>query len=82
MVFRFLGMFVAIGTGLYGLRSAFGFSAPWSYLVGALSIAFGIMVWRFFHNLAHRGVRLWVLQKGRVQKRKLARAMLAAAVKR
>ena len=78
MVFRFLGMFIGACVGLYGLRAAFGFERPWSIVVGVLAVALGVGVWKWFHEAAHRGVRIWVLRKGQVQKKKLARALLSS----
>lgn len=82
MIFRFMGMFIAIVVGLFGVRSAVPLPSPWSWIGAAAAIAVAIGVWRFFHVAANRGVRIWVLRKGQVQKRKLARALLGSAVRR
>lgn len=82
MIFRFLGIFIAIVVGLFGVRTAVPLPSPWSWIGAAGAIAVAIGVWRFFHVAANRGVRIWVLRKGQVQKRKLARALLGSAVRR
>jgi hypothetical protein len=82
MIFRFLGIFAGVVVGLFGARAAVPLPSPWSWIGAAGAIALGIGVWYFFHVAANRGVRIWVLRKGQVQKRKLARALLGSAVRR
>jgi hypothetical protein len=48
----------------------------------AASLAGGVLLWWLIYVAAGRAVRVWVLRKGQVQKRKLARALLASAVRR
>jgi hypothetical protein len=82
MIVRFLAIFAGACAGLYGVRSAFGFTAPWSYAVGAGSIVGGLLIWWTIYVAAGRAVRVWVLRRGQVHKRKLARALLGQAVRR
>jgi len=82
MIYRFLGMFMGSCVGLYGVREAMAFERPWS-IVGALTaIVVGIAVWRIIHHAAHRGVRVWVLAKGKVRTGRLVRAILLSFVPR
>ncbi len=82
MIYRFLGIFAGLVTALYGARSSVPLPAPWSTvgIIASLVVGFGVF-WAMY-VLAGRGVRIWVLRRGQVQKRKLARALLAQAVKR
>ena len=41
-----------------------------------VSVALGLGVWWFLRQAATRGVRIWVLAKGRVHKGRLLRAIL------
>jgi hypothetical protein len=73
----FAGFFVAV----YGVRSSFGFESPASYVVAAVSLLAGVLVWWAIYVAAGRAVKVWVLRRGQVHKRKLARALLAQAVR-
>ena len=61
-------------------RRAIALPPPWVVpgVIGAL-IA-GFLTWALIYWAAGKAVRLWVLRKGQVQKRKLARAMLKKMV--
>jgi len=76
MIMRFMAIFLGSLVGLYGFRESVAFDPPYSYVLGALAILAGLAVWKFFHWAAWRGVRVWVLAKGRVHKGRLARAIL------
>jgi len=79
MIVRFLGIILGAVTGVFLVREAIVLDGPWN-LVGAIAgIAVGLTVWRLIYLAAGRGVRIWVLRKGQLHKRKLARAMLASA---
>jgi hypothetical protein len=51
-------------------------------LAAIVGLAVGLSVWWAVYVAAGRAVRVWVLQSGRVHKRKLARALLAQAIRR
>lgn len=76
MVFRFLGMFIGPCLILYGLREASVMESPWNWVAAAASVLIGGYIWRLIHRAAHRGVRVWVLAKGKVRTGRLARAIL------
>ena len=76
MIMRFLAIFLGACVGLYGLRESFALTAPWSRIVATGSVALGLGVWWFFHRAASRGVRVWILAKGKVRHGRLARAIL------
>jgi hypothetical protein len=80
MIMRFVAIFIGAAVGLYGLRESFALGAPYSRLVAALSILAGLGVWWFLHRAASRGVRVWILAKGRVHRSRLARAILLSAL--
>ena len=81
MIVRFLGIFLGVGVGLYGLRCSVALSSPYNWIGAIASIIGGIVLWRVIHHAADRGVRLWVKQKGRVHKGRLAKAMLRKALR-
>lgn len=78
MIMRFVAIFAGSMVGLYGFRASFGLEPPWSRAAGAGAIALGLAVWWVLHRAATRGVRVWVLAKGRVHNARLARAILLA----
>lgn len=80
MIMRFLAIFIGSTSGLYGLRASFGYEPPWSKVAAVGSVAFGLTLWWTLHRAATRGVRVWVLAKGRVRNARLARAILLAMV--
>lgn len=79
MIVRFLGIIIGVVTGVVLVREAIVLENPWNYLGAAAGIGVGLTVWRLIYIAAGRGVRIWVLRKGQLQKRKLAKAMLASA---
>jgi hypothetical protein len=81
MIVRFLAIFAGFFVAVYGLRASVAYSAPWSYAVAGGSLAAGIAVWWTIYVAAGRAVKVWVLRRGQVHKRKLARAILAQAVR-
>jgi hypothetical protein len=81
MIVRFLAIFAGFFVAVYGVRSSVAYAAPWAYVVAAGSLLAGIGVWWTIYVAAGRAVRVWVLRRGQVHKRKLARALLAQAVR-
>ncbi len=79
MIVRFLGIIIGVVTGVVLVREAVVLESPWNYVGAAAGIGVGLAVWRLIYIAAGRGVRIWVLRKGQLQKRKLAKAMLASA---
>lgn len=75
MIMRFLAIFAGVLVGLFGVRESVAFRAPWTWVVGLGSIGLGLLVWWILHRAATRGVRVWVLAKGKVNHRRLARAI-------
>jgi hypothetical protein len=80
MIVRFLAIFAGAGIALYGVRESVVLASPWSWIGAVASLALGLGVWFLLYRLAGRGVRLWVLQKGRVHKGRLARAAIAGVM--
>ncbi len=80
MIFRFLGIFAGLTVALLGVRASVPQPSPWSWIGAAASIVGGIILWRVMYLAADRGVRIWILRSGQLQKRKLARALLGQAV--
>ncbi len=80
MVFRFQAFFLGFVLAVLGVRWSFGLERPWSWLGALGSLAGGVLVWWLLHELADRAVKIWVLRKGQLSRRKLARALLGQAV--
>ena len=79
MIFRFMGIFAGLTVALLGVRSSVPLPSPWSIVGAVASIAGGIALWRLMYVAADRGVRIWILRKGQLQKGKLARVLLSQA---
>jgi hypothetical protein len=82
MIVRFLGIFAGFVTAVIGVRSSVALPSPWSFVGVGASIAGGILLWWLIYVAAGRAVRVWVLRRGQLQKRKLARALLIGVVRR
>jgi hypothetical protein len=82
MVWRFMAIIAGVGVGLYGLRMSVAYERPWSIVTAVLAVVAGLVVWRWLYNAADRGVRIWVFHKGKVHKKRLAKAMLQSMVPR
>lgn len=80
MIMRFLAIFIGALVALFGVRESVALDAPWNFVVALASIAFGLLVWWTLHRAATRGVRVWVLAKGRLRKGRLLRAMFAGVL--
>lgn len=76
MIMRFMAIFVGAAVGLYGLREATALASPLRWLGMATAAALGLTVWWILYRAAGRGVRVWVLAKGRVRSARLARAIM------
>jgi hypothetical protein len=81
MIVRFLAIFAGACLALYGLRSSVAYASPWSWIVAAGSLVAGVALWWAIYVAAGRAVRVWVLRRGQVHKRKLARALVAQAIR-
>jgi hypothetical protein len=82
MIVRFLAIFAGFFVAVYGVRASVAYERPWSYVVAAASLLGGVAVWWAIDVAAGRAVKIWVLRRGQVQKKKLAKALLAQAVRR
>jgi len=80
MIFRFLAIFAGLTVALLGVRWSVPQPSPWSFVGAAGSIAVGVALWRLMYVAADRGVKIWILRSGQLQKGKLARALLSQAV--
>jgi len=80
MVFRFQAIFLGFVIAVLGVRYSVGLSSPWAWPAAAASIAGGALIWWLLHEAADRAVKVWVLRKGQLSKRKLARVLLGQAV--
>ncbi len=80
MIIRILAKLIGIGVALWGVRSSVPLEAPWTLIGSIGSALLGLFLWRVIHNAADRGVRIWVLHKGKVHKRRLVRAMMMSVL--
>lgn len=78
MVFRFQALILGIVLGLFGVRSSVPLDSPWNFLGIFGSLAGGALVYYVLHEAAHRAVRIWVLRRGQLDRKKLAKALLAS----
>jgi hypothetical protein len=82
MIVRFLAIFAGFFVAVIGVRSSVVLPSPWSFVGAGAAILGGITLWWLIYVAAGRAVRVWVLRRGQLQKRKLARALFASAVRR
>ncbi len=82
MIVRFLAIFAGFFVAVWGVRSSVVYDPPVSYAVAAGSLVAGVALWWAIYVAAGRAVRVWVLRRGQVRKGRLAKALLAQAVKR
>jgi hypothetical protein len=78
-VMAFLAVPVVFGLGA---REAVLRPAPWNALGVAAAALASILAWATIYWLAGKAVRVWVLRKGQLNKRRLARALVRRAVRR
>jgi hypothetical protein len=78
MVFRFQAMVVSIVLGLLGVRASVPLDSPWNIVGIVSSILGGIVLYYVLHEATHRAVRLWVLRRGQLDRKKLAKALLTS----
>jgi hypothetical protein len=64
------------------LRAAAGMERPWSLVVALAAAPIGLLTWWTIHWLAGKAVRIWVLRKGQLNRRRLARALARRALGR
>lgn len=80
MIVRVLAFLLApVVTGVL-LRRALVLPGAWAVAGSIGAIAAGLATFTLIYWAAGKAVRIWVLRKGQVQKRKLARALLRKAV--
>jgi xanthosine utilization system XapX-like protein len=77
MVFRFQAMVLGIVLALVGVRAPVPLDSPWNIAGIIGSLLGGLVVYYVLHEAAHRAVRVWVLRRGQLDKKKLAKALIA-----
>lgn len=82
MLVRVMAILLAPVVAGLTLRASAGLARPWSLLVGAAAIPIGLLTWWAIHWSAGRAVRIWVLRRGQLNRRRLARALLRRAIGR
>lgn len=78
MIVRFNAIFAGTVVALLGVRWSFGMEMPWTPIVAIGSILAGVALWWTIYVAAGRAVRIWVLKRGQLQKKKMAKALIAA----
>ncbi len=76
MLVRVLAYLLGPTAGFLLLREAIVLPMPWAVFASIGALATGVLLWWTIHWAAGKAVRIWVLRKGQVSKRRLARAML------
>lgn len=79
MIVRFLAIFAGFFVAIYGVRASVVLDRPWSFVGAGASLAAGIALWWVIYVAAGRAVRVWVLRRGQLHRKKLARALLTSA---
>ncbi len=81
MIVRVMAILLAPIVAGVTLRAAAGHDRPWSIVLAVAALPLGFATWWTIHWLAGRAVRIWVLRKGQLNKRRLARAMARRALR-
>lgn len=82
MIVRVLAILLGPAVGFALLREAMAIDPPVVRAIGAVgAIAAGAATWWSIHWFAGKAVRIWVLRKGRLNRRKLARALVKRALR-
>jgi hypothetical protein len=82
MIVRFMGIFLGLTVALLGVRASVVLVSPWSWIGAIGSLVGGIALWWLIYVAADRGVRIFILRRGQLQKRKLAKALLGPTAPR
>ncbi len=80
MIVRVFAILLGPVVGFLLMREAIVLSPPWSFVGIGASIVVGVLTWWTIHWFAGKAVRIWVLRKGRLNRRKLAKAMFKKAI--
>lgn len=75
MILRFIAIFAGALVGLYGVRESVALEGRTAAVAASASVLLGLAVWWVIYRAAGRGVRVWILAKGRVHNGRLARAI-------
>jgi len=81
MIVRVLAILLGAAAGFLLLRPAIALAPPWSAPAAAGAVLAGFATWWLLHMLAGQAVRVWVLRRGRLNKGRLARALLRRALR-
>jgi MFS family permease len=81
MIVRVLAYLIGPVVAFVLLREAMAIDSAWRWPAIAGAMIAGVVTWWTIHWLAGKAVRLWVLRRGRVSKRKLARALIKKAMR-
>ena len=79
MIVRVLAIMAGFVVGAFLLRRAVVLGGLWKLLAATGAVLVGVATWWGMHWLSGKAVRLWVLRRGQLNKRRLARAILRKA---
>jgi hypothetical protein len=82
MIVRVLAILLAPVISGLTLRAAAGAGPPWATALAGAALPLGLFAWGSIHWLSGRAVRIWVLRKGQLNKRRMARALARRALGR
>ncbi len=75
MIVRVVGILLGPVTAALCLRAAAGSDRPWSIVLALAALPLGFFTWYVLHVGAGRAVKIWVLRRGQLNRKKLARAL-------
>jgi hypothetical protein len=81
MIVRVLAVILGPTVAFLSLRRATTLPAPWSFVGGAAAVLAGFLTWFALHRLSTKAVRIWVLRRGQLNRKRLARAMIKRALR-
>lgn len=81
MIVRVLAVILGPTVAFLSLRRATALPAPWSIVGAVFAMLAGFLTWFALHRLSTRAVRLWVLRRGQLKKKRLARALIKRALR-
>lgn len=76
MIVRVLAILLGPVVAFLLMREAVALATPWNWVGAAAAVTAGVATWWCIHWFAGKAVRIWVLRRGRLSKKKLAKAML------
>ena len=81
MIVRVLAILLGPTVAFLSLRRALTLPSPWSIVGGIGAVLAGFLVWFALHRASTKAVRLWVLRRGQLNRKRLAKALVKRALR-